>query len=75
MIYSTTLKTVQNPFKKDGGQIPNTLIESNSLDGLKNKARKIQENNGVGASTWTDPDCFKNGAKIGYFSYNMRLWK
>jgi len=75
-IYTLTMETVGNPDRQQ--YVPITNPEDFwgfSIGELKNKLVRWRDFNTVGFSNWVEPILYLNGEQIGYFSYNLRLWK
>jgi hypothetical protein len=73
--FSVKMRTHGNP---DFGQYapisePDTF-EADTLEALRAKVRGYIGFWSVGGGNWPSPVVYKGGKRIGYLSYNLRLW-
>ena len=73
--YQMLLESVGNP---DYGQYTPvsdpTWVAADSLPELRDLAEKYRDDNELGGGNWPNPVVLEGEKKIGYFSYNGRLW-
>lgn len=74
--YVITLSSVGNP---DFGQYaplsPKRTVIADSLAAIAEECERYQREWELGGGNWTSPTVYRDGVAIGYFSWNLRLWK
>lgn len=78
-MYSMKTKVVGNP---DRGQDPTRppfgvsviTLAAPSLTSLRSILHEWQSENQIGAGNWTSPPVYRDGKRVGFMSYNGRVW-
>lgn len=69
------VRTVGNPdFGQYAAITDPTLLSADTIDGLREAVRRHQSIFQLGGGNWTNPEVKLNGKRIGFMSYNGRIW-
>ncbi len=73
--FEIIVRTVGNP---DHGQYTAittpTRLSADTIDGLREAVRRHQNAFDIGGGNWTNPEVKLNGKRVGFMSYNGRIW-
>ena len=78
-MYSLKTKTVGNP---DKGQDPSrplfwaevTTLSAPTLEDLRSLVSEWMAENDIGSGNWASPPVLRDGKRVGFMSYNGRVW-
>ncbi len=69
------VRTVGNPdFGQYAAITDPTLLSADAIEGLREAAHKHQSAFQIGGGNWTNPEVKLNGKRVGFMSYNGRIW-
>jgi hypothetical protein len=64
-----------NPDRNQGEWKEDHTISATNITELRKAILAFQGDNNIGGGNWGEAVLAENGRRIGYMSYNMRVWK